>query len=58
MTDGKTEVVRGEDVEEEEEEEGRTEEEWTERVSSEEIKDLTMFVSTSQRSSSCFEDKA
>lgn len=51
MMDGKTEVVRGEDVEEEEEE-GRMEEEWTERASSEGIKDLTIFVSTSQRSSS------
>lgn len=51
MTDGKTEVVRGEDVVEEEEE-GRMEEEWMERVSSEGIKDLTIFVSTSQRKSS------
>lgn len=50
MMDGRSEVVRGEDVEEGEE--GRTVEDWTERVSSEGIKDLTTFVSTSQRSSS------
>lgn len=54
--DGKAEVVKGEDVEEEEE--GRMGEVWTERVSSEGMKDLTRFVSTSQRSSSRFEDEA